>query len=153
MTTRIALQLFAALFLASVGAVAQTYNITDLGVLKGDNESSGFAINNYGEVVGCSDTQTTEGYPCTGLVPGQHAFLWTSSGGMKDLGTLSDATVSAALGINDLGKVVGYSNVNGQPATNFVAVKWSSAGAITNLGSLASGAASAAFWVNSSGAT
>ena len=121
---------------AAAVATAQTYTITAIGVLKGDNESSGFWINNLGEVVGCSDTKTVEGYPCTGLVPGQHAFSWTRSGGMKDLGTLSGATVSAATGLNDSGIVVGYSNVKGQPATNFVAVQWSSTGAITNLGML-----------------
>jgi hypothetical protein len=57
-------------------ASAQTYSITDLGVLKGENESSGFWINDLGDVVGCSDTQTTYGYPCTGLVLGQRAFYW-----------------------------------------------------------------------------
>jgi probable HAF family extracellular repeat protein len=138
-------------FLSSAVAAAQTYTITDLGVLKGDNESSGFWINNLGEVVGCSDTETSEGYPCTGLTPGQHAFLWTKSGDMKDLGTLSGATVSGASGVNDAGTIVGYSNVKGQPATNFVAVEWSPAGAITNLGTLAGGSSSAAFEINSAG--
>lgn len=135
----------------SVHATAQTYTITDLGVLKGDNESSGFWINNNGDVVGCSDTQTSLGYPCTGLVPGQHAFYWSQSGGMKDLGTLSGATVSGAVGINDSGTVVGYSNMKGQLATNFVAVQWSSTGAISNLGMLPGGSSSAAFEINSSG--
>jgi probable HAF family extracellular repeat protein len=130
-------------------AAGQTYTITDLGVLKGDNESSGFWINNYGDVAGCSDTQTSEGYPCTGLVAGQHAFYWSKATGMKDLGTLSGATVSGAIGLNDAGAVVGYSNVKGQPATNFVAVKWSPAGAITNLGTLPGGSSSSAFQINS----
>lgn len=151
MTIRTA-TLSAVLFLTWAAlATAQTYTITDLGVLKGDNESSGFWINNYGDVVGCSDTKNSEGYPCTGLVPGQHAFYWSQSGGMKDLGTLSGATVSGALGINDSGVVVGYSNVKGQLATNFVAVQWSKAGAITNLGTLSGGSSSAAFTINSAG--
>ena len=107
-----------ALALLSVAATAQTYTVTDLGALKGDNESSGMWINNSGEVVGCSDTATVNNYPCTGLVAGQHAFLWTKSGGLKDLGTLSGATVSGAIGINGNGTVVGYSNVKGQLATN-----------------------------------
>lgn len=132
-------------------AAAQTYTITDLGVLKGDNESSGFWINNNGDVVGCSDTETIYGYPCTGLVPGQHAFYWSQSGGMKDLGTLSGATVSGASGINDSGTIVGYSNVKNQPSTNFVAVEWSSTGVITDLGTLWGGSSSAAFEINSSG--
>lgn len=136
---------------ATALATAQTYTITDIGVLKGDNESSGFWINNLGEVVGCTDTATVEGYPCTGLVPGQHAFSWTKSKGMKDLGTLSGATVSGAIGINDAGMVVGYSNVKGQLATNFVATEWSATGAITSLGTLSGGASSAAFEINSAG--
>jgi probable HAF family extracellular repeat protein len=140
------------LILASAAfAAAQTYTITEIGLLKGDNENSGFWINNLGEVVGCSDKKTAEDYPCTGLVPGQHAFSWTASGGTKDLGTLSGATVSGAIGVNDSGTVVGYSNVKGQPATNFVAVQWSSTGAITDLGTLAGGSSSSAFEINSAG--
>jgi len=132
-------------------AAAQTYTITDLGTLKGDNESSGFWINSSGDVVGCSDTETVYGYPCTGLVPGQHAFLWTKAGGMQDLGTLSGGTVSAAQGINGDGVVVGYSNEGGNPATNFEAVQWSAAGVMTDLGTLSNGSASAAFAINASG--
>jgi probable HAF family extracellular repeat protein len=151
MTGRIA-SAFVAFVLAAVSiAAAQTYTITDIGVLKGDNESNGFWINNSGEVVGCSDTKNSNGYPCTGLVAGQHGFSWTRSGGMKDLGTLSGATVSGATGINDSGTIVGYSNVKGQPATNFVAVQWSSSGAITNLGTLSGGSSSAAFNVSVAG--
>ena len=132
-------------------AAAQTYTVTDLGTLKGDNESSGFWINNSGSVVGCSDTETTYGYPCTGLVAGQHAFLWTESGGMQDLGTLSGGTVSAALGINHDGVIVGYSNQADDLATNFEAVEWSAAGVISNLGTLKEGSSSAAFAINFSG--
>jgi probable HAF family extracellular repeat protein len=132
-------------------AAAQTYTITEIVTLKGDNENNGFAINNLGDVVGCSDTETADGYPCTGLVAGQHAFYWHKGNGVKDLGTLSGANISGAIGINDSGTVVGYSTVQGQPATNFVAVQWSSTGAITNLGALPGGASSAAFVVNSAG--
>jgi probable HAF family extracellular repeat protein len=132
-------------------AAAQTYTVTDLGALKGDNESSGFWINNLGEVVGCSDTATPLNYPCTGLVPGQHAFVWSKSHGMNELRTLAGATVSGAIGINDSGTIVGYSNMKGQPATNFVAVQWPSSGGIVNLGMLSGGSSSAAFEINSSG--
>ena len=136
---------------AVLGA-AQTYTITDLGVLKGDNESSGFWINNNGDVVGCSDTMTSEGYPCTGLVPGQHAFLWTKGTGiMRDLGTVAGGTVSGATGVNDFGAVVGYSNIKGQPATNFVAFRWTPSGGMVKLGTLAGSNSSAAFEINSAG--
>ena len=137
------------MLLSVVVGAAQTYTITDLGVLKGDNESSGFWINNLGDVVGCSDTQSSLGYPCTGLIAGQHGFFWSQSGGMRDLGTLSGATVSGAIGVNDAGIVVGYSNVKGKLPTDFVAVQWSPAGAISNLGTLAGGSSSAAFQINS----
>ena len=151
MKNRVAVVCLAFVTIAVVVASAQTYTVTDIGVLKGDNESAGFWINNLGEVVGCSDTQTVEGYPCTGLVAGQHAFSWTKSGGIKDLGTLSGGTVSGAIGVNDSGTVVGYSNVKGQLATNFVAAQWKSTGAISNLGTLSGGASSAAFEINSAG--
>ncbi len=141
-----------AVYLAATAiGVAQTYTITDIGVLKNDNESSGFWINDSGQVVGCSDIETVEGYPCTGTVLGQHAFVWSKSGGMKDLGTLPGASISAASGINADGTIVGYSNVEGLLVTNFVAVQWTSSGSMTNLGTLSGGASSAAFEINSSG--
>jgi probable HAF family extracellular repeat protein len=144
--------LLALVSVLSICAIAQQkYTITDIGVLNNDNESSGFWINNAGEVVGCSDTESIYGYPCTGLVAGQHAFLWTKQDGMRDLGTLPGATVSGAIGINQSGTVVGYSNVKGQITTNFVAVEWSRTGAITNLGTLSGGASSSAFEINATG--
>jgi len=120
-------------------------------VLKGKNESSGFWINNFGDIAGCSDSASAEGYPCTGVVAGQHAFLWNKSTGMKDLGTLAGGTVSGAAGINDSGTVVGYSNIAGQPATNFRAFVWTPTGGMRNLGTLSGGSSSAAFEINSSG--
>ena len=137
------------LIAAMTFAAGQTYTIKDLGVLKGDNESSGFWINNLGDVIGCSDTQTVYGYPCTGLVAGQHAFLYQPGKGMKDLGTLAGGTVSGAIGINDSGTVVGYSNKKGQPATDFFAVQWAPGKTIQNLGTLSGGSSSAAFQINS----
>jgi len=41
-----------------------------------------------------------------------HAFIWNSDTGMTDLGGLAEGEDSIALGINDSGQVVGYSNVN-----------------------------------------
>ena len=106
--SRASLKILAAFVLVFSAVVsAQTYTITDLGVLSGKNESNGFWINNLGDVVGCSDTQTSMGYPCTGLVAGQHAFYWRRGKGMKDLGTLSGGSVSGAVGLNDSGVVVG----------------------------------------------
>src|ERR1700678_2732376 len=94
----------AMIFTLSVAALAQTYTITDIGILNGDNESSGFWLNSSGAVVGCSDVANSEGYPCTGTGAGQHAFYWTKSGGMKDLGTLPGGNISGAIGVNDAGQ-------------------------------------------------
>jgi probable HAF family extracellular repeat protein len=137
----------------AVAAAAQSYSITDIGVLKGDNESNGFWINSSGAVVGCSDTANSEGYPCTGTGPGQHAFYWTKSGGRKDLGTLPGGNISGAIGVNDSGEVVGYSNNSSDPEMiyNFIAFKWTSAGGMVSLGTLHGGNSSCAFEINSSG--
>jgi probable HAF family extracellular repeat protein len=129
--------------------LAQTYTITEIGVLKGDNESSGFWLNSAGQVVGCSDTGTANGYPCTRTTAGQHAFLWSKSAGLKDLGTMSGGTISDAIGINDAGQVVGCSNVKGSSASDFFAFLWPPAGGMTNLGTLSGGNSSCAFEINS----
>jgi probable HAF family extracellular repeat protein len=141
-----------ALVLAACAA-AQTYTVTDIGVLKGDNESNGFWINDSPAVVGCADTANSEGYPCTGTGAGQHAFYWTRSGGLKDLGTLPGGNISGAIGLNDAGEVVGYSNTSSGLLTeyNFIAFEWTSSGGMVNLGKLSGGNSSCAFEINSSG--
>lgn len=81
----------------------------DLGTL-GGNTSGANGINDSGAVVGEASTnyapkgQEPEGPP--------HAFLWTSSGGMVDLGVLPGGSPSTedsdALAINASGEVVGW---------------------------------------------
>ncbi len=149
-TSRIAFCLWLVLA-GAFSALAQTYTITEIGVLKGDNESSGFWLNSAGQVVGCSDSGTSNGYPCTGITAGQHAFLWSKSAGLKDLGTMSGGTISGAIGINDVGQVVGYSNVKGRLASDFFAFLWTPTGGMTNLGTLSGGNSSCAFEINSAG--
>jgi probable HAF family extracellular repeat protein len=75
----------------------------DLGNLGGTGPGGGnvaVGINNQGHVVGSS-------YLSDGAT--FHGFLWTEDTGMKDLGTLPGDQISAALGINDDGDVVGIS--------------------------------------------
>lgn len=84
--------------------------LTSLGTLGGAGSSSyGLGINNNGQVVGysfLSDNST------------QHAFIVLTLGGvMIDLNSLIDTStgtvLTQALGINDLGQVVGYGFLNG----------------------------------------
>jgi len=83
-----------------------------------------FGINNKGQVTGVS------------VLPdgvNSHAFLWTSSTGMQDLGTLPGDNISAGLGINDLGDIAGAS-ISGQDPLAAIpkAVVWHN-GVITDL--------------------
>jgi len=67
----------------------------------------------------------------------QHAFIWDSVHGMKDLGTLGGKN-SYATGINDLGEVVGYSDFgNGTHAFT-----WTRAGGMVDIGIFFTGQAS-----------
>jgi probable HAF family extracellular repeat protein len=71
----------------------------DLGTLPApfDYWSIALDINKNGEVVG---------YSCSSTPGGVHAFSWTQSGGMKDLGTLGGNN-SMAYAINSKGYIVG----------------------------------------------
>jgi probable HAF family extracellular repeat protein len=78
---------------------------TYMGNIGGAAWNTPMAINQNGTVVGFANVQA-------GRKLLAHAFLWTKSGGMQDLGTLPGQGVGAqsqALGINDRGQVVGLS--------------------------------------------
>jgi probable HAF family extracellular repeat protein len=110
------------------------YTITNLGTFPGgsydpatgyNNSNAGLGasgINDIGQVVGTGVTSS-------GL---EHAFLWTASGGMQDLGTLPGGACSGAIGINNAGQVVGYSYPV-QPYVNQHAVLWTASGEIQDL--------------------
>ena len=94
------------------------YEAIDLGTLGGSSRA--WAINNRGQVVGESTTDTGE----------RHAFLW-EKGVMTDLGTLGGEE-STALGINDRGQVVGYGPTT---TARYHAFLWEK-GVMTDLGTL-----------------
>jgi probable HAF family extracellular repeat protein len=105
-----------------LGNLGGTFNPAALGV-----GNIGFAINNAGQVTGVS------------ALPGStatHAFFWTTRDGMRDLGALPGDAMSAGLGMNDAGDVVG-SSIDGDLATGSPrAVIWRAGGAIADLNAL-----------------
>ncbi len=78
----------------------------------------------------------------------QHAFVWDSSTGMTDLGTLGGAN-SYATGINDSGQVVGYSELPGTTITHtFI---WTANGGMVDIGTFGKSKASQGQAINSAG--
>ena len=69
---------------AAPASAPRTATMTDLGTL-GGAFSQGSAINAQGQVAGYADTASGS----------HHAFRWTASGGMQDLGTLGGTNSSA----------------------------------------------------------
>src|SRR5574341_1822419 len=65
------------------------------------NNSEAHAVNNSGQVVGYF----------SGTSGPSQAFVWTATGGLTKLGTLSPTRGSSATDINNLGQVVGVSSV------------------------------------------
>jgi probable HAF family extracellular repeat protein len=130
-----------ALILAPL-AGAQSYTVTDLGVLGGGYFSAAGGLNDYGTVVGLSSVANFGN-------ASYHAFTWTKTGGMRDLGVYSGDTNSAATGINNSGDIVGTSFGFYFPVP-FHAVLWKHGGQIQEIGSLA-GTNSYANAINDSG--
>ena len=96
---------------------AQDYSVTLLPTL-GGKLTRAFAINESGQVTGVSDTST---FP--------HAFVWSRTGGIQDLGTLGGAD-STGFAINASGLVAGYSYLC---ACQPIAFLWSPASGMRDL--------------------
>lgn len=128
-------------------------SVHDLGNLGGTANPSvlgagnvAFAINNAEQVTGVS------------VMPDEvntHAFLWTAATGIRDLGTLSGDNISAGLGMNNVGDVVGASIAGPDPLSGVPkAVVWHN-GVITDLNTVVPADTSlfllTAFMINDSG--
>lgn len=102
----------------------------------GGSLSAATGVNDAGDVVGFSYTSSYY----------QHAFLWTSSGGMQDL-TPAVTTVqgATATGINSSNQVVGYYFPEGSASA--VGFLWTQAGGLQNIGS----SGTLAFGINNAG--
>jgi probable HAF family extracellular repeat protein len=117
------------------GILLTNGTLQDLGVLPGGNWSSAYGINNAGTVVGYGDIGT-------GLFRG---FVWTSAGGMAELGTFGGNN-SYATAVNSSGEVVGHASLSSGYENAFLDV----GGVMTDLGSLGGGS-SYAYGINDSG--
>jgi probable HAF family extracellular repeat protein len=110
--------------------------------------SAANGINNQGAIVGTITPETV-----TGTVLPTRAVMWTPNGSggytLTDLGWLPGGTFSAAMGISDRGRVVGYSNTgNGQPVRAFA---WDPREGMQSLGTAAGHTTSEAYRINSDG--
>jgi uncharacterized membrane protein len=84
-------------------AGAQSYTVTDLGVLPGGDFSISQGINDRGQVTR---------YAAVGSQ--SNPFLWTAALGIRDLGTLSGDPGCWAAGINQSGQIAAYGTINGE---------------------------------------
>jgi probable HAF family extracellular repeat protein len=104
-------------------AGAQSYSVTNMGDL-GGGESLALAINDHGAAVGYSYLTNGD----------QRAFIWTSAGGMHNLGNLDGSSaLSTARGINNSGQVAGLSYLSNGDVHPFL---WTKAGGMQDLGTL-----------------
>jgi probable HAF family extracellular repeat protein len=99
-------------------------------------------INENGDVVGSSETSS--GF--------YHAFIWTATGGMRDLGNIGGPEAcsfgnSAAYDVNDQRQVVGFACAESGER----AFLWTEAGGMVDLGTLGGPFSSRAFDINNSG--
>jgi len=109
--------------------------IHELPTFSGDPDGGAFGINDKGQAVGESGNCTTP----------LHAVLWGEDGQVKDLGNLG-GTVNVAQGINNLGHVVGASNLTGD--TTGHAFLWTEDKGMQDLGTVEGDSSSYAFSVN-----
>ena len=133
---------FVAILLLAPGgqaAAATYYIVQDLGALPSDSSSVAWGINQGGNVVGWSSGPN-----------GNHAFVFTDTGGMVVLPGLPDKPRTIARRINDTGDIVGTADAGGTDLGH--AVRWR-AGVIKDLGTLAlaAGAYSEGWGINSFG--
>jgi probable HAF family extracellular repeat protein len=98
-------------FTAAHALLWENGSITDMGNIGGNAWNTPVAINKYGVAVGFANV--TLGRPFNA-----HAFRWSLNEGIQDLGvlpahSLSEGSISQALGINKHGQVVGISCLAG----------------------------------------
>jgi probable HAF family extracellular repeat protein len=126
-------------------------SVKPLPLLGTDTVSVALWVNDKGQAVGasgkCSDTQPPP------VAYGSHAVLWEADGTPVDLGNLGAAAGNAGIGINNLGEVVGASQLRDDStlANGTVGFYWTRQHGMKNLGTVPGDTASAALAINDSG--
>jgi probable HAF family extracellular repeat protein len=131
--------------LQCLAAIWWNRKLIPLPTLPGGNNAQAYGLNNFGQVVGFSETGIQDS-TCTTSIPGQvlryQPVIWEPTGQIRKLGMLPGDTVGFAFGINNKGQAVGSSGLcsnTGLPpvAPNGVhAVLWEKDGTPVDLGSL-----------------
>ncbi|MEI6751192.1 MAG: Calx-beta domain-containing protein [Candidatus Saccharibacteria bacterium] len=84
------------------------------------NSSMARGLNNNGQVVGSSTSSVLTEVSNGDWRYTNHAFVWTQSTGMVDLGVPNNSYSSEAVGINDNGQIIGTSQNNSGPASGWL---------------------------------
>jgi len=136
---RLALILLVAITVLSSLCAAQTYTVTDLGTLSGDDYSVARGINATGQIAGAvgSDKNNTS-----------DVFLY-SAGEMTSLGTLG-GSVGIGNAINSSGEIAGYSTNASKTYRAFLSSGGTGGGKLTDIGDLGGGSA-VAYGINDAG--
>lgn len=119
--------------------------LKDLGTL-GGSDSIASNLNEQGQIAGISYTDSNASPNCPWALT-THPFFW-ENGKMTDVGSLG-GTCGAVNWMNNLGQVVGFSNVTGDQSNH--AFLWDKEHGLKDLGTLPGGNFSGANWINDAG--
>ncbi len=139
--------------LVTRGFVWQNGAMTMLSSL-GGNISEAFGINNSGQVIGFAETSTADSTCARPQVLDYFAVIWEPDGTMQALYPYPGDQISAAVGINNNGQVVGGSGpcASLSPAIGAHAVLWQSGStSAIDLGNLGGSTNNVAFGINGQG--
>ena len=119
---------FVVLSLSVAPSFAQSFSVTDLGVVSGASYSYPNAINDSGGTI------RIVGYTRDSKGNFYHGFYWDSAGGIKDLGVVSPGTGSNAIAVSSVGEAVGWaSTVSNNANQRSVYRNFGGGGALTQL--------------------